>query len=96
MRVSNVIISYNINHFWYVYMATICCTENLILYWPLSDYSTYIRHNHYKANNLLVYYQIIQGWFDILYDCMHWNTTVCVIACGCHGSGIHAPNETLK
>ena len=27
---------------------------------------------------------------------MHRNTTVCVPAFGCHGSGIHAPNATLK
>ena len=27
---------------------------------------------------------------------MHGNTTVCVPAFGCHGSGIHAPNATLK
>ena len=27
---------------------------------------------------------------------MYRNTTVCVPAFGCHGSGIHAPNGTLK
>ena len=27
---------------------------------------------------------------------MHRNTTVCVTAFGCHGSGIHAPNGTPK